>query len=46
MQKRVSTLAGIAIIIAATIVLYGGAFTYQYYAVQNLNSQLQIQDIR
>ncbi|MCX6723568.1 MAG: lipocalin family protein [Candidatus Staskawiczbacteria bacterium] len=33
-QKQISTLAGIAIIIASIIVFFGGVFTYQYFAVQ------------
>ncbi len=41
MQKNVPTLIGIIIIVVATILIFGGVFTYQYFAVKQ-NNQLQI----
>ena len=35
-QKGVSTLIGIIIIIVAAIILFGGAFTYQYFVIKAL----------
>ena len=33
-QKGISTLAGIIIIIVVAVVLFGGIFAYQYFAVK------------
>jgi len=37
MQKKISTLVGIIIIIAAAVILFGGAFAYQYFALKAYN---------
>lgn len=34
-MKKVSTLTGMIIIAIATVVLFGGAFAYQYFALKN-----------
>ncbi len=38
-QKRISTLVGIMIIVVAVIILFGGTFTYQYFAIKTLPTQ-------
>ena len=34
-QKEISTLIGTIIIIIATVILFGGSFIYQYFALRN-----------
>ena len=42
-QKGISTLVGIVIIIVAGIILFGGVFAYQYFAMQKQQNQNQQQ---
>ncbi len=42
-NKKVSTLLGIAVIVGFSIISFGGAFAYQYFAVQKENIQTQVQ---
>ncbi len=39
MQKRVSTLTGIVIIVAVVVILFSGVFAYQYYTKTNFKIQ-------
>ena len=43
MKKIISTLAGTIIIIISALIIYGGVFIYQYYAIKSANALLQIQ---
>ena len=45
-MKQVSTITGIVIIIAAAVVLVGGAFGYQYFAIQNANIKNQNDNVK
>ncbi|MEK7658319.1 MAG: hypothetical protein AAB352_00455 [Patescibacteria group bacterium] len=48
MQKQISTLTGIIIIVAATVILFGGVFGYKYFSVKQLQlaeKALQAQQI-
>jgi len=38
-QKGFSTLIGILILVAVSIIIFGGVFGYQYYLNQKSNSQ-------
>jgi hypothetical protein len=38
-QKGISTLAGVVIILAVAVFLFGGVFAYQYYFIKNFNNQ-------
>jgi hypothetical protein len=40
LTKKVSSLIGYIIIATATVVLLGGAFVYQDYAIKKLNKEL------
>ena len=40
-KAQVSTLAGFVVIAVATFVLFGGAFTYQYFAIKNVDNMLK-----
>lgn len=45
MQKRISTLTGILIIVAAAIVLFGGVFAYQWYENSKLPARNATQNV-
>lgn len=45
-QKEIPTLTGFIIIIIATVILFGGAFAYQNSAIQQIETLLQIQEIK
>lgn len=40
-MKKISILAGVLIILATVIILFGGAFAYQYHLIQNQNLKIQ-----
>ena len=40
-KKEISTAVGIAIIIIVAVILFGGAYAYQYVAVGNADNLLQ-----
>lgn len=42
-MKKVSTLSGIIIIVIAVIILFGGVFAYQYFAIQKNQQASNIQ---
>jgi hypothetical protein len=43
-QAGISTLVGIIIIIVAAVILFGGVFAYQYFVLQKLGNQSQVQN--
>ena len=45
-KKEIPTLTGFIIIIIATVILFGGAFTFQYFTIQKINSLLQLKEAR
>ena len=45
-QKEIPVSTGIIIILAAAVILFGGAFTFQYFAIQKVSPLLQIQEIK
>ena len=42
-QKGVSTLKGIIIIVGAVLIFFGGAFTYEYFGLKDLEKTVDAQ---
>lgn len=45
MQKRISTLSGIIVIIAAAVIFMGGALVYQYFIAHNVSNGVEVSNM-